>query len=117
MELLPVTEHPFDGSWGYQPIGLYAPTQRFGQPDDFRFLVDRLHQAGIGVIMDWVPAHFPKDEHGLRRLDGTALYEHEDPRQGYHPDWKSYIFNYGRNEVRSFLISNALFWFDKYHIK
>jgi 1,4-alpha-glucan branching enzyme len=116
VELLPVTEHPFDGSWGYQPIGLYAPTQRFGEPDDFRYLVDRFHRAGIGVIMDWVPAHFPKDEHGLRRLDGTALYEHEDPRKGGHTDWGTLIFNYGRREVINYLVGSALCWIDDFHI-
>ncbi len=116
VELLPVTEHPFDGSWGYQPIGLYAPTQRFGEPDDFRYLVDRFHRAGIAVIMDWVPAHFPKDEHGLRRLDGTALYEHEDPRKGEHSDWGTLIFNYGRREVINYLMGSALCWIDSFHI-
>ena len=116
VEFLPVTEHPFDGSWGYQPIGLYAPTWRFGRPDDFRFLVDRFHAAGIGVIMDWVPAHFPKDEHGLRRLDGTALYEHEDPRKGEHTDWGTMIFNYGRKEVINYLVGSALCWIDGFHI-
>ncbi len=116
VELLPVTEHPFDGSWGYQPIGLYAPTQRFGDPDDFRYLVDRLHQAGVAVIMDWVPAHFPRDEHGLRRFDGTALYEHEDPKKGEHADWGTLIFNYGRREVINYLIGSALYWIDEFHI-
>ena len=116
LELLPVSEHPFDPSWGYQPTGLYAPTSRFGEPAGFARFVDAAHRAGIGVILDWVPAHFPTDEHGLARFDGTALYEHADPRQGFHPDWNTLIYNFGRTEVRAFLINNALFWLDKYHI-
>lgn len=116
VEFMPIMEHPFGGSWGYQVTGYFAPTRRFGDPQALMHLIDRMHQAGIGVILDWVPSHFPSDEHGLTYFDGTHLYEHSDPRQGYHPDWKSCIFNYGRNEVRSFLISNALFWLDKYHV-
>ena len=116
VELLPIAEHPFTGSWGYQVSNYFATTSRYGSPDDFRFLVDTLHQAGIGVILDWVPAHFPKDDWALRRFDGTALFEHEDPRLGEHPDWGTLIFNYGRNEVRNFLIANALFWLGDYHV-
>jgi 1,4-alpha-glucan branching enzyme len=116
VEFLPVAEHPFTGSWGYQVAGYYAPTSRYGSPDDFRHLVDELHQAGIGVIVDWVPAHFPKDDFALRRFDGTALFEHEDPRLGEHPDWGTLIFNYGRTEIRNFLTANALYWLDQYHV-
>jgi 1,4-alpha-glucan branching enzyme len=116
VEFTPIMEHPFYGSWGYQIVGFFAPTSRYGEPQDFMYLVDRLHQHGIGVIIDWVPSHFPDDSHGLVFFDGTHLYEHSDPKKGFHPDWNSYIFNYGRHEVRNFLISSALFWLDKYHI-
>ena len=116
VELLPITEFPFDGSWGYQPVGLYAPTIRFGTPDEFRALVDRFHAAGIGVLIDWVPAHFPTDAHGLGRFDGTCLYEHEDTRKGFHRDWNTLIFNYGRTEVANYLLGNALYWTEQFHI-
>ncbi|MEY3204423.1 MAG: hypothetical protein RLZZ21_754 [Planctomycetota bacterium] len=116
VEFLPPTEHPLSASWGYQTIGLFAATSRFGSPQAFMSLIDALHRAGVGVLIDWVPAHFPKDAHGLRRFDGTALYEHEDPRKGEHPDWGTLIFNYGRHEVANYLVSNALFWLDRYHI-
>lgn len=116
LELLPISEHPFTGSWGYQTTGYYAITSRYGTPEDFMAFVDYCHQHGIGVLVDWVPAHFPRDAHGLYRFDGSALYEHEDPRQAEHPDWGTMIFNYGRHEVRNFLIANAMFWMDKYHI-
>ena len=116
LELLPVSEYPFDGSWGYQPVGMYAPTIRFGPPHEFRDLIDAAHQKGLGVILDWVPGHFPTDAHGLGRFDGTALYEHADPREGFHQDWNTYIYNYGRTEVSNFLVSNALYWLEEYHI-
>jgi 1,4-alpha-glucan branching enzyme len=116
VEFLPVMDHPFFGSWGYQITGYFAPSGNYGTPQDFMFLIDTLHRYGIGVILDWVPSHFPADEHGLAFFDGTHLYEHADPRQGYHPEWNSYIFNYGRKEVQSYLISNALFWLDRYHV-
>lgn len=116
IEVLPVSEFPFDGSWGYQPVGLFAPSSRFGDPDSFKFFVDTCHEHNIGVIIDWVPAHFPEDGHGLARFDGTHLYEYEDPRKGWHPDWNSCIYDFGKQTVRQFLVANALFWFDKYHV-
>src|SRR5580658_5012028 len=116
LELMPIMEHPYDASWGYQTVGYYAVTSRFGSPSDFMYFVDRCHEQGLGVILDWTPAHFPRDAHGLAFFDGTHLYEHEDPRRGAHPDWGTLVFNYGRNEVHNFLLSNALFWIDKYHI-
>ncbi|MBD3219380.1 MAG: 1,4-alpha-glucan branching protein GlgB [candidate division Zixibacteria bacterium] len=116
VELLPIMEHPFYGSWGYQTAGYFSPTSRFGSPQDFMYFVDYLHSQGIGVILDWVPSHFPSDNHGLVYFDGTHLFEHEDPRKGFHPDWQSYIYNYGRNEVRNFLLASAMFWLDQYHI-
>jgi 1,4-alpha-glucan branching enzyme len=116
LELMPVSEYPFDGSWGYQPIGLFAPTSRFGTPQDFAAFVDAAHQAGLGVLLDWVPGHFPTDPHGLGNFDGTHLYEHADPRQGFQPDWNTLIYNFGRNEVANFLLGNALFWLDRYHV-
>ncbi len=116
IQLMPVSEFPFDGSWGYQPIGMYAPTSRFGSPDDFRYFVDCCHNSGIGLLLDWVPGHFPTDEHGIGRFDGTCLYEHEDLRQGFHPDWNTLIYNYGRGEVISYLLGNAMFWLQEYHV-
>ncbi|MFT4232751.1 MAG: 1,4-alpha-glucan branching protein GlgB, partial [Leucobacter sp.] len=116
IEVLPVSEHPFDGSWGYQPIGLFAPTVRYGTPEEFAAFVDAAHARGLGVIADWVPGHFPTDQHGLGRFDGTALYEHRDPREGFHPDWNTLIFNYGRPEVQGYLVSNALYWLHEYHL-
>src|SRR5258706_13197914 len=115
VEFMPIMEHPFYGSWGYQTTGYFAPTGRYGSPQDFMYLVDFLHQQGLGVLLDWVPSHFPRDDFALARFDGTHLFEHADPRKGYHPDWKSGIFNYGRREVRSFLVSNALFWLEHFH--
>ena len=116
VELLPISEHPLDQSWGYQPIGLFAPTRRFGEPAGFARFVDRAHAAGLGVILDWVPAHFPTDQQGLARFDGTALYEHADPRKGFQPDWNTAIYNFGRTEVANFLYCNALYWVDRFHI-
>jgi len=116
VELMPISEHPFYGSWGYQPIGLFAPSSRYGSPDDFKYFVDQCHQAGVGVVLDWVPAHFPSDDHGLANFDGTSLFNDPDPRRGWHQDWQSYIYDYGRDHVRRFLVSNALFWFEHYHI-
>jgi 1,4-alpha-glucan branching enzyme len=116
VELLPVAEHPYGGSWGYQVTSYFAPTARFGSPDDFRYLVDRLHQAGVGVIVDWVPGHFPRDDWALARFDGSPLYEHADPRRGEQPDWGTYVFNFGRHEVRNFLVANALYWLEEFHV-
>src|SRR5438552_192555 len=115
VEFMPVAEHAYYPSWGYQVTGFYAPTSRYGTPEDFQFLVNALHEAGIGVIVDWVPAHFPRDEWALARFDGTALFEHEDPRRGAHPDWGTLVFNFGRNEVRNFLLANALYWLKEFH--
>ncbi len=116
IELLPVSEHPLFDSWGYQPVGMFAPSSRYGSPDDFRYFVDCCHRAGIGVILDWVPAHFPEDDHGLAQFDGTSLYEHPDPRRGWHPDWKTCIYDFGKTWVQDFLISNALYWLNEFHI-
>jgi 1,4-alpha-glucan branching enzyme len=116
LEPLPVTEHPLDASWGYQTVGYFAPTSRFGTPDEFRAFVDRAHAAGLGVLLDWAPAHFPKDAHGLAQFDGTYLYEHADPRKGQHPDWGTSIFNYGRPPVAEFLLSSALYWLEEFHL-
>jgi 1,4-alpha-glucan branching enzyme len=116
VEILPVAEHPLDASWGYQVIGYFSLTSRYGAPQDFMFFVDQCHQNGIGVILDWVPAHFPRDYHALGLFDGTHLYEHMDPRKGEHKEWGTCVFNYGRNEVKAFLVSNALFWFERYHV-
>ena len=116
LELLPISEHPLDASWGYQPIGLFAPTSRFGDPEGFKRFVDRAHARGLGVILDWVPAHFPTDEHGLAWFDGEPLYEHADPRRGFHPDWQTAIYDFGRREVANFLAVNALYWFERFHV-